>query len=199
MSEWYKLVIIGDSGVGKTTIFKRYIIGTKDFHDIQPTIAATPIFSKSLNESGNKFQIWDTAGQEKFKALVPLYYRDSIGCICVFDVTDRKSFDNIKIWIKLFLEHCSHKISSPLILLLGNKTDRPINKWKVDLSDILILTKSYECEYLPVSGLWGGNSLEFDKCLQKLYDKIPHHEREITTIELEKSTKITYDTCYSSC
>jgi small GTP-binding protein len=199
MLDRHKLVIIGDSGVGKTTIFKRYIMGKTDFENTQTTIVATPAISKSLNEVGNTFEIWDTAGQEKFRSLVPLYYRNSVGCICVFDVTNRKSFDNIGMWIQIFKDYSPCRTSPPLILFLANKTDKPSYEWDVDSLDIHMLARTYDCEVLLVSGLYGKNSGDFDKCLQNLYNKIPCQEEETTVFELNKPSNTIYDTCYSSC
>src|SRR5436190_17167130 len=100
-----KIVLIGDSGVGKTTLNMNYIKGTKSLqsgHSIEdgPTIGAS-YYCKQINKGGEiiKLSIWDTAGQERYNSLASIYCRDASGCMCVFDVTNKTSFNHIDKWI----------------------------------------------------------------------------------------------------
>ena len=97
-----KVVLIGESGVGKTSIINRYISNT--FSNV---LTATPgasftsktIFLKDYNQS-IKFEIWDTAGQEKYRALAKVFYKTAAVCILVYDITRKASFDELKnYWI----------------------------------------------------------------------------------------------------
>ena len=93
-----KIVLIGESGVGKTSIINRYISDT-----FSPVLTATPgasfatktVFLKEYNQS-IKFEIWDTAGQEKYRALAKVFYKNAAVCILVYDITNKKSFDELK-------------------------------------------------------------------------------------------------------
>ena len=97
-----KVVLIGESGVGKTSIISRYISNT-----FSSVLMATPganfttktIFLKDENQS-IKFEIWDTAGQEKYRALAKVFYKNAAVCILVYDITRRTSFEELKkYWI----------------------------------------------------------------------------------------------------
>ena len=97
-----KVVLIGESGVGKTSIINRYISDT-----FSTVLTATPgasfttktIFLKEYNQS-IKFEIWDTAGQEKYRALAKVFYKNAAVCILVYDITRKNSFEELKkYWI----------------------------------------------------------------------------------------------------
>ena len=112
----YKVVILGDSSVGKSSIINRYI--NKVFNDYnEPTIGAaffTVIINKNI-----QLEIWDTAGQERYKSLAPMYYRGSHAAFVVYDITNKNSFNNALKWIdelKMITDGC-------LIYLIGNKSD----------------------------------------------------------------------------
>lgn len=119
----HKIVFIGDSSVGKTSIINQYMyMSNNEMH--QPTVGID-FFAKNIekkNESGvsqkYRFNIWDTAGQEKFQSLIPSYIRDSTICICVYDITNEDSFHNLAKWNKLVDD-----LASPIKIIVGNKTD----------------------------------------------------------------------------
>ena len=128
-----KIVLLGDSAVGKTSIALRFI--NKNFKDhIESTIGAA-FFSKKISaKDGIKdiIEIWDTAGQERYKALVPMYYREAAGAIIVYDVTCNNSLENAKDWILNVRQKGPEKIK---IVLVGNKSDLLDNTeiWKSNL------------------------------------------------------------------
>lgn len=118
--EQLKIVFVGDSSVGKTTIIQRYI--TRRFEPFsQPTVGSM-FFTKQIEVNNKQFklQIWDTAGQERFQSIAPLYFRDAHGVIVVFDVTNRDSFSNLSNWIQRLEENGPEKFS---VCLVGNKID----------------------------------------------------------------------------
>ena len=116
-----KTILIGESGVGKTSIIARYI-NNKYEEGIMSTHGANYI-SKNVefeeyNESIN-FQIWDTAGQEKYRGLTKIFYKDAKIIILVYDISSRKSFEEIKnYWYKQIMENSNEKISKIIILIL---------------------------------------------------------------------------------
>lgn len=123
MSDYYKVVFIGDSCVGKTSIITRLAKGIYD-PDIINTVA--PQFTKKVFTLSNKkieMQIWDTAGQERFQSLIPLYLHDSDAVVLVFDLTNEISFDKLfEYWIP-FLQCYIHKLEDCSMYILGNKSD----------------------------------------------------------------------------
>ncbi len=93
-----KVVLLGESGVGKTSIIQRYICNV--FNPENPSTGGANFTSKTVNfEEENqkiKFEIWDTAGQEKFRSLAKVFYKNSCICILVYDITKKKTFEEIK-------------------------------------------------------------------------------------------------------
>ncbi len=118
-----KVVLLGDSGVGKTCIISRYISGA--FDQNSPSTNGASYASKILTfEQLNKtisLDIWDTAGQEKYKSLTKFFYKDAAVAILVYDITQKESFDNIKgYWLEQLKEFGSKNI---IIGVAGNKCD----------------------------------------------------------------------------
>ncbi len=115
-----KIVTIGESGVGKTSIVSRYVMN--EFKEITSPTVGVDFSSKVLNtnESIVNLQIWDTAGQERMRAMASAYYREANGVILVFDITNRLSFDRIPFWIKEIRENGDNRLK---IVVIGNKSD----------------------------------------------------------------------------
>ncbi|XP_065890745.1 ras-related protein Rab-10-like [Dysidea avara] len=116
----FKLLLIGDSGVGKTCILFRYADDT-----FKTTFIATigidfKIKTFEIDGKRIKLQIWDTAGQERFHTITTSYYRGAMGIMLVFDITNQKSFDNITKWLGNIEMHASSDVER---LLIGNKCD----------------------------------------------------------------------------
>ena len=118
----YKMIIIGDSSVGKTCIFKKITSGVF----IEKSISTIGMDRRTLTFTieGNKeidIQLWDTAGQERFRSITSSYYKASQGLILMYDITKRESFDNVGNWIDNVKD--SLEDNEYLIVLLGNKLD----------------------------------------------------------------------------
>ena len=127
-----KIVIIGDSSVGKTTLLQQYLNG-KVTGNAKPTIGAD--FSKKETLIDNQvvtLQIWDTAGQEKFQSLGYAFYRGADCCVLVYDITNRKTFENLTKWKQGFIDNAAPDEPKTFpFVILGNKIDRE-NERKVD-------------------------------------------------------------------
>ncbi|KAF4524590.1 hypothetical protein B566_EDAN008545 [Ephemera danica] len=117
-----KILIIGESGVGKSSLLLRF---TDDTFDINQAITIGVDYKvKVVNVDGNKVKlaIWDTAGQERFRTLTPSYYRDAQGAIIVYDVTKRSTFEKLETWLQE-LDSFSTK-PDVVKMLVGNKIDK---------------------------------------------------------------------------
>ena len=116
----YKLVFLGDQGVGKTSIVTRFLYDSFD-KNYQATIGID-FLSKTmyLEDRTVRLQLWDTAGQERFRSLIPSYIRDSSVAVIVYDITNRASFLNTSKWIE---DVRNERGNDVIIVLVGNKTD----------------------------------------------------------------------------
>ncbi|KAG7868303.1 hypothetical protein KL918_001961 [Ogataea parapolymorpha] len=125
LSADFKLVLLGESSVGKSSILQRVQNGT--FDDTKAsTVGAAFVSKKVSKDNGDKMinlQIWDTAGQERFHNLTPLYYRNSNMAFIVFDMTSIDSFRKAEYWIKELETYKSDNNSSLKLVLVGNKCD----------------------------------------------------------------------------
>ena len=120
-----KLVLLGDSRVGKSSVVIRFVKNEFDQYKF-PTIGATFLTqSVSVGDYLVKFEIWDTAGQEKYRSLAPLYYRGASAALVVYDITNRESFENARKWIE---EVQTQEGSHVVIGLAGNKVDLSANR-----------------------------------------------------------------------
>lgn len=123
----FKLVLLGESAVGKSSIVHRFVKNTFD-NMRESTIGAaflTQSISLPENNTTVKFEIWDTAGQERYKSLAPMYYRNANAALCVYDITSRSSFTKAQDWIKELKKQAPEGI---VICLVGNKADLEENR-----------------------------------------------------------------------
>ena len=114
----HKIIFIGDAGVGKTTIISR--IMDNPFNEVYEPSIGVDFMSKVIKYRGQniKLQIWDTAGQEKYKGLIPSYVRNSSVVFLIYDISVKSSFDNIPNWITFI-----RSIENTTLVLCGNKID----------------------------------------------------------------------------
>ena len=127
MTEVFKVVLLGDTSVGKTSIIQRYAKG--NFKKDQDATVGATFLSKfvELPQSSTqiKLQIWDTAGQEKYRSVTPIYFRDAAAAICVYDITSKQTLDNAEGWINDLRNYAPSHI---IIALAGNKCDLYANE-----------------------------------------------------------------------
>ncbi|XP_053388141.1 ras-related protein Rab-8A-like isoform X2 [Mercenaria mercenaria] len=116
----FKLLLIGDSGVGKTCVLFRFSEDAFNATFISTIGIDFKIRTIELDGKKIKLQIWDTAGQERFRTITTAYYRGAMGIMLVYDITNEKSFDNIRNWIRNIEEHASRDVEK---MILGNKCD----------------------------------------------------------------------------
>ena len=143
----FKVVLLGEGRVGKTSILVRFCQNT--FNDRQqPTLQASYLDRKvTVDGQSVQLSVWDTAGQERFHALGPIYYRDADAALCVYDITDGDSLDRVRKWIQELKNHASDDI---VIAIAGNKIDLEKRR-HVDKEDALALAKNVGATHFDTS------------------------------------------------
>jgi len=121
----FKVLLIGDSGVGKSCVLHRFIEDTFTNNFISTIGVDFRIKTMDVNGKTIKLQIWDTAGQERFRVITSAYYRGAHGIIVVYDVTDENSFKNLNYWFNEIAKYAPENINK---FLIGNKSDDVVNK-----------------------------------------------------------------------
>ncbi|PVU95149.1 hypothetical protein BB561_002030 [Smittium simulii] len=142
-----KLLLIGDSGVGKSCLLLRF--SDDSFTPSFITTIGIDFKIRTIELDGKriKLQIWDTAGQERFRTITTAYYRGAMGILLVYDVTDERSFNNIKNWIRNVEQHASEGVNT---ILIGNKCDME-DRRTVDAERGKQLASEYGLSFLETS------------------------------------------------
>ncbi|KAM2294204.1 hypothetical protein EV2_034942 [Malus domestica] len=162
----FKLLLIGDSGVGKSTLLLSFTSDT--FEDLSPTIGVDfKIKHVALGGKKLKLAIWDTAGQERFRTLTSSYYRGAQGIIMVYDVTRRETFTNLSdIWAK---EIDLYSTSQDCIkMLVGNKVDKESER-TVSKKEGMEFAREYGCLFLECSAK---TRVNVEQCFEELVLKV---------------------------
>ncbi|CAF1499606.1 unnamed protein product [Rotaria sordida] len=161
-----KILIIGESGVGKSCLLLRF---TDDkFDDEMPATIGVDFKIKQLEADGNrvKLAIWDTAGHERFRTLVPAYYRGAHGAILVYDVCNRNSFQQLDRW-NAELDKFSTKLNI-IKMLVGNKIDLENNR-EVTRDEGAKFARKYSMLFIEVSARTRqGVQIAFEEFVQKI-------------------------------
>ena len=150
----YKILLLGDSSVGKTCFLMRYSDNT--FQEIHMSTIGLDYKLKNVQlDDGNivKIQIWDTAGQDRFRSITKNYYKGAHGIILIYDITSRKTYENIKNWVTQIKEEVSDKVN---IILVGNKIDDEKNR-KVSTEEGEKLAKEIGFDFYETSAKTGIN------------------------------------------
>mmetsp|Transcript_9696 Transcript_9696/g.16031 ORF Transcript_9696/g.16031 Transcript_9696/m.16031 type:complete len:219 (-) Transcript_9696:207-863(-) len=116
----FKVVLIGDSGVGKSNLLSRFT--RNEFNLDSKSTIGVEFATKSIQVDAKtiKAQIWDTAGQERYRAITSAYYRGAVGALLVYDISKQVTFENVERWLKELRDHAEPNI---VIMLVGNKSD----------------------------------------------------------------------------
>merc|ERR1712086_49441 len=168
----FKLVLLGDSAVGKSSLVLRFVRG-QFFEYQESTIGAAFLTQNvSLNDYTVKFEIWDTAGQERYHSLAPMYYRGAAAAVVVYDITNADSFVRAKSWVKELQRQGSPNI---VIALAGNKCDLA-TKRKVEASESSEYAKDNGLFFMETSAKTALNVEELFKAIAKKLPKDPYRE-----------------------
>jgi Ras-related protein Rab-11A len=164
-----KVIIIGESGVGKTNIMTRYTTG-EFLHD-SPSTIGVEFFTKKLqiNNRDITIQIWDTAGQERFKAITRSIYHGAKAIIVVYDITNIESYNKVESWIR---EVKNHVHDNAPICLVGNKNDL-VHLREVQEDTVIKFAKENKLLFFETSAASDNNniSLVFENLVREVIDK----------------------------
>jgi Ras-related protein Rab-39B len=154
----YRIILIGDSTVGKSSLL-RYFTEGRHAEISDPTVGVD-FYARMIEVKPGlrvKLQLWDTAGQEKFKSITRSYYRNSVGVIVVYDITNRKTFDHVTEW----LTEAEANVSGPdpshcVFQLIGHKADRDKER-EVLYEEGEYFAKYHKCKFIETSAYSGDN------------------------------------------
>ncbi|KAF5731982.1 ras-related protein RABA3 [Tripterygium wilfordii] len=181
----FKIVVIGDSAVGKTQLLSRFAKNEFCF-DSKSTIGVE-FQTRTVAMKGKviKAQIWDTAGQERYRAVTSAYYRGALGAIIVYDITKRPSFDHVARWVEELRVHADNSI---VMTLIGNKSDL-VDKKAVPTEDAVEFAEDQGLLFFETSAFSGANvDMAFLKLLEEIYNAISKKSLEISNGKLNGST-----------
>ena len=175
----FKIVLIGDSSVGKTNILSKYL--TNEFDPNSKATVGVEFGTKDLKIENNvvKVQIWDTAGQERYRSITNAYYKGAKGGLIVYDITNLKSFENIDKWLSDLKTNGEDKLS---IILLGNKSDLEEER-KVTTEQGKEKAQFYKLAFMETSALNGNN---IEKAFTDLITEVFNNHRD----SFEKQAKV---------
>ena len=165
----FKIVLIGDSGVGKTNILSRFI--NNEFSLTTQATVGVEFGSKIIKKGEKliKLQIWDTAGQERYKSITSAYYKGSKGAFVVYDISHKSTFDNVDKWIDELKNHGSEDV---FIMLVGNKSDLK-DKREISEEDVQKKAQLYNVAFCETSALEGKNiEYAFESLINEITKKV---------------------------
>lgn len=164
----FKIILIGDSNCGKTSLINRYV--KKQFSENYICTIGVDFMMKNIivNSELIKLQIWDTAGMEKYKQITTSYYRGAQAALICFDLTNKASFQSLERWIQDYVKH-SNSIFKKIIYIIGNKSDL-VNEREVTQEEIDTFIKANDYPYYECSSKSGNNiDLLFNQMTNYLY------------------------------
>ena len=185
-----KVIIIGDSSVGKTNIMNKYL--KNEFLEDSKATIGVEFGSKLYKIDGHniKAQIWDTAGEEKYKAITGAYYKGSKGAFVVYDKTRKETFESVDRWINDLKSTGDSKIT---IILIGNKCDLE-DKREISKENGEEKARSFGCAFLETSALSGDNIEKgFEMMISEIFKKFGNEaidEEELVTVERGEELKL---------
>ena len=186
----YKLIIVGDSFVGKTNIMSQYI--RKEFSlNTKSTVGVE--FGAKIIKIENKLikaQIWDTAGEERYRSVTNAYYKGAKGAFVVYDITNKLSFESVEKWIQDLKINSDHNIT---LLLIGNKKDLE-DKREVSKEEGEEKAKTFGLGFIETSACTGENiDKAFETMLKEVFNKNftnNNSEEELNYINIGKNIEL---------
>lgn len=190
----FKLLLIGDSGVGKSSILAQF--ANKEFQEsyISTIGVDFKISFLQIKNKKVKLQIWDTAGQERFRTITSSYYRGAHGIIVVYDITSLESFQNVKSWLGEIKKFSTNNVE---ILLVGNKTDLAHQR-HVSYDVAKEFADSLNMSFIETSAKNASNIVEaYDKIATRIYENM-NNNRDIKVAKRDGPIKMSTRPVYST-
>ncbi|KAL9669669.1 hypothetical protein QQ045_007216 [Rhodiola kirilowii] len=188
----FKVVVIGDSAVGKSNLLSRY--ARNEFSPHSKATIGVEFQTQSMEIDGKevKAQIWDTAGQERFRAVTSAYYRGAVGALVVYDITRRTTFDSVSRWLD---ELKSHSDSTVAKILVGNKCDLEHMR-NISSEEGKSLAESEGLFFIETSALDSTNVQEaFELVIREIYNNVRRKVLNSDSYKTQLSGKgVTLDT-----
>lgn len=180
----FKLLLIGDSGVGKTCLLFRFSDDAFNTTFISTIGIDFKIKTVELGGKKIKLQIWDTAGQERFHTITTSYYRGSMGIMLVYDITNGKTFDNISKWLRKINEHANEDVEK---MILGNKCDME-DKRQVPTARGEAIAREHNIAFLETSAKANINvEKAFMNLAQAILNKTPGRISEPAGVDISRT------------
>jgi len=190
----FKVVLIGDSGVGKSNLLSRFT--RNEFNLESKSTIGVEFATKSIKTEGKtiKAQIWDTAGQERYRAITSAYYRGAVGALLVYDISKHATFENVERWLKELRDHADSNI---VIMLVGNKSDlRHLRAVSTD--EAMAFAEKHNLAFIETSALDStGVETAFHRILTEIYRlmsrKSMNAEKDVPDVLLKETERINFD------
>ena len=184
----FKIILIGSSSVGKSSILQRYI--QKVFNNSYSCTIGVDFFMKSIDvgEKSIKLQLWDTAGTEKFRSITTGYYRGANAAFVVFDLTSKPTFDCLNEWIENYYKY-SNPDSEKNVVLIGNKSDL-VDQREVTPEEIENFAKDNHIMYFETSAKDGAN---IDECFYFIAEQLVKQYENKDNNEVKRNDLISND------
>ena len=176
----FKVVLVGDSFVGKTNIMSKYL--KNEFHEDSKATVGVEFGAKQFKIEGHtvKAQIWDTAGQERYKAITSAYYKGAKGGFAVYDITRRSSFESIEKWVNDLTSTADKNVT---IVIIGNKSDLEDHR-QITKEEGQEKANKLQVAFLETSAFSGENlDKAFEMIVNEIYKKC--HEEMIAEAEID--------------
>ena len=190
---FYKILILGDMSVGKTSFLTRYVDNTFDNFTLN-TIGVDYVLKNVQMEDGSivKLQIWDTAGQERFNSISKTYYRGAHAIVLLFSVVDKKSFGNAQKWLSQIKEEVNEKVP---IILVGNKIDL-VDEREIPDYEGKELADEFNINYFECSAKSGENiNLAFEDLIKKMVKTVDKSKDNNTKIIIQNKKNKKSNSC----
>ena len=187
----FKIILIGDSGVGKTNILSRYVNNT--FSESTKSTVGVELGCKieEINNTKIKIQIWDTAGQERYKSITKTYYKGAKGALIVYDISRKESFNNVDKWIGDLKEFGEEDVC---VILVGNKCDLEDMR-QVSTDEVSKKAEQYSVGFCETSALSAKNvDTAFQMLIKKVSEKIPNMDDKYGNKSSVVNTGVSLDT-----
>ena len=170
----YKIIIVGDSGTGKSSLLARYVDNEFDSNYISTIGVDFKIKNVEKNGKNIRLQLWDTAGQERFRAIAKSYYRGAHFCIITFDLANPNSFDNISIWVSEIKNNSNQHTK---YIIVGTKAD--------------LIDENYDRQYIfnyceKLSAKYIESSSKNDQNIDYIFDHIINELGNDNTINIQR-------------